>query len=42
MHLIFQVPGYMSWYNVTFSGDETIYSYRLLDDFRRGDVEIVV
>jgi hypothetical protein len=27
---------------VKFSGDEAIYSYRLLDDYRRGDVEIVV
>jgi hypothetical protein len=42
IHLIFQVPGYTSWYNVKFSGDEAIYSYRLLDDYRRGDVEIVV
>lgn len=40
--LLFQAPGYSEWFNVKFQGDEAIYTYRLLEDYQRGNVQIIV
>ena len=40
--MMLQVPGYKEWYNVKFTNDPAIYTYKLLDDYRRGDIEILV
>ncbi|XP_033730479.1 uncharacterized protein LOC117319875 [Pecten maximus] len=36
------VPGFPMWYNVKYTNDEAIYAYNLIEDYRNGDVRIVV
>jgi hypothetical protein len=40
--VISQVPGFPSWYNIKYEGDEAIYSYKLVDDYKEGNLTIVV
>ncbi|WAQ95042.1 SPIN3-like protein [Mya arenaria] len=40
--VISQVPGFPSWFNVKYSGDQAIYSYRLLDDLKSGELKLIV
>ena len=35
------VPGFPSWYNVKYDGDTAIYSYKLLEEYKNGDLKIV-
>jgi hypothetical protein len=35
------VPGYPDWYNAVYKSDPAVYTYRLLDDYRKGDVKIL-
>ena len=39
--VISQVPGFPDWYNITYENDDAVYSYRLVDDYREGNLEIV-
>jgi E1A/CREB-binding protein len=39
--VISQVPGFPAWYNITYEGDDAVYSFRLVDDYRTGDLEIL-
>ena len=39
--VISQVPGFPSWFNVIYENDESVYSYRLIDDYKDGNVEII-
>ncbi|KAK3107360.1 hypothetical protein FSP39_012735 [Pinctada imbricata] len=36
------VPGFPSWYNVKYDGDDAIYAFNLMDDYKKGDLSIVV
>ena len=36
------VPGYHAWFNIKYEEDESIYTYKLLDDMAAGDLEIIV
>ena len=38
----FQVPGFPLWYNVKYDEGDPIYTFKLLEDYRKGDIEIVV
>ncbi|WAR05051.1 SPIN3-like protein, partial [Mya arenaria] len=40
--VISQVPGFPSWFNVKYSEDQAIYSYRLLDDLKSGELKLIV
>ncbi|XP_060574411.1 uncharacterized protein LOC132732081 [Ruditapes philippinarum] len=40
--VISQVPGYSDWYNIKYSGDPAIYTYQLLKDYSKGDLELLV
>ena len=40
--VISQVPGFPSWFNIKYDGDSAIYSYKLVDDYKEGNLEIVV
>ena len=40
-HVISVVPGFPAWYNILYDGDEAIYSYKLQQDYRDGDLRIV-
>ena len=40
--VISQVPGFPSSYNIKYEGDEAIYSYKLVDDYKEGNLTIVV
>ena len=40
--VISQVPGFPNWFNIKYDGDSSIYSYRLVDDYKEGNLEIVV
>ena len=39
---ILQVPGFREWYNVKYSNDAAIYTYKLLQDYEAGDLMIKV
>ncbi|KAK3092123.1 hypothetical protein FSP39_025387 [Pinctada imbricata] len=41
-YVISGVPGFPLWYNVKYEGDEAIYAYNLAEDYKSGDVQIVV
>ncbi|KAK3091774.1 hypothetical protein FSP39_022550 [Pinctada imbricata] len=41
-YVISVVPGFPLWYNVKYEGDEAIYAYNLAEDYKSGDVRIVV
>lgn len=38
----FQVPGYPDWFNLKYSGDRSIYTYELLEDYIKGDLKLLV
>lgn len=35
------VPGFASWYNIKYDEDPAIYTYRLMDDYQAGNLEII-
>ena len=35
------VPGYPQWFNVKYDEDDALYIYRLLEDYKQGDLKIV-
>ncbi|XP_062577970.1 uncharacterized protein LOC134239822 [Saccostrea cucullata] len=37
-----QVPGYPSWYNIVYDGDVAVYTYQLLEDWKKGTLKINV
>ncbi|XP_006822212.1 spindlin-3-like [Saccoglossus kowalevskii] len=37
-----QVPGYGEWFNIVYDDDQAVYTYKLLDDYRDGDLKILV
>jgi len=39
--VISTVPGYPSWYNIKYSGDDAIYSYELQHDYKQGNLKII-
>ena len=39
---LFKVPGYSAWFNMVYEGDQAVYSYQLMSDYSKGDVEICV
>ena len=41
--VIGSVPGFPSWYNIVYDGeDEHVYTYRLVDDYKDGNLEILI
>ena len=36
------VPGFPDWYNCVYDEDTSVYTYRLLEDYRHGQVRIIV
>ncbi|WAQ99785.1 SPIN3-like protein [Mya arenaria] len=38
--VISQVPGFPRWFNVIYSGDEDVYTAKLTDDYKTGDIVI--
>ncbi|KAL5017913.1 hypothetical protein ScPMuIL_003635 [Solemya velum] len=39
--VVSQVPGYPSWYNIVYREDDAVYTYQLLQDWRKGDLQRV-
>ena len=39
--VIGQVPGFPHWFNIKYDDDEAVYSYKLVEDYRDGNLEIV-
>lgn len=39
--VVSQVPGFPAWFNCKYENDDCIYTYRLVDDLNRGDLEIL-
>jgi len=37
-----QVPGYPEYYNITYDGDTAVYVFKLLEDYSKGDLKILV
>ncbi|KAH3857437.1 hypothetical protein DPMN_100044 [Dreissena polymorpha] len=37
-----QVPGYPEYYNITYDVDTAVYVFKLLKDFSKGDLKILV
>ncbi|WAR18650.1 hypothetical protein MAR_000488 [Mya arenaria] len=37
-----KVPGYPEYFNITYEGDTSVYVYRLLEDYRIGDLRVLV
>ena len=40
--VISQVPNFDRWFNVIYDGDETVYTFRLLDAVEADDLELLV
>ncbi len=36
------VPGYVKWYNIVYKDDPAVYSFKLQDEYREGNLEIIV
>ena len=36
------VPGYSEWYNIVYKEDPAVYTFKLLDDYRAGNLRLVV
>lgn len=36
------VPGFCEWYNIKYQNDEAIYAYNLAEDYRNGDLKLVL
>jgi hypothetical protein len=41
-NVISVVPGFEQWYNIRYDGDEAIYAYNLIEDYKKGDLQILV
>ena len=39
--VISQVPGFPEWFNITYDEDDAVYSYKLVEDYREGNLEII-
>ena len=39
--VISQVPGFPEWFNIVYEDDDAVYSYRLVDDYRQNNLEII-
>lgn len=37
-----KVPGYPSWYNIVYDGDVAVYTYQLLEDWKKGTLKMTV
>ncbi|WAQ99794.1 hypothetical protein MAR_024167 [Mya arenaria] len=35
------VPGYPTWYNIVYHGDEAVYTYKLIRDYEQGDLKLI-
>ena len=35
------MPGYPDWYNVVYDDDTSVYTYKLLDDYKNNDLKII-
>ncbi len=41
-HVISVVPGFPQWFNVVYESDQdTVYTYKLIEDFELGDLQII-
>ena len=40
--VISTVPGYGDWFNIKYLDDDAIYTYKLLEDMEKGDLEIII
>ena len=36
------VPGYVEWYNIIYEGDNSVYTYRLQENYSKGDLRIMI
>lgn len=41
-HFYFQVPGYPAWYNIVYIGDEAVYTYQLMKDYKEGGLKLTI
>ena len=39
---ILQVPGYPDYYNIVYDRDIAVYVYKLLEDYKAGDLKVLV
>ena len=39
--VISQVPGFPDWFNIVYDNDDAVYSYRLVEDYQDGNLEII-
>jgi hypothetical protein len=39
--VISSVPGFRNFYNIIYENDENVYTYKLLEDYANGDLEII-
>ena len=39
--VISQVPGFPQWFNITYDDDDAVYSYKLVEDYSEGNLEII-
>ena len=42
LYIVLQVPEFKEWFNIKYENDETIYTYKLMDDLKNGDLTIDV
>ena len=41
-YIISTVSGFNQWFNIIYDNDDNVYTYKLLDDYSNGDLEIIV
>ena len=39
--VISQVPGFPDWFNIVHDNHDAVYSYRLIEDYQDGNLEII-
>lgn len=39
---LLQVPSFAEWFNIVYDDDPAVYTYKLEDDLRGGNLEIIV
>jgi len=39
--VISQAPGFPAWFNVVYDGDDAVYTYKLVDDYKEDNLAIV-
>ena len=39
--VVSQVPGFPQWFNITYDDDDAVYTYKLIEDYKDGNLEIV-